>query len=179
MTDQKFDTNSEVTFKGFTVLVKGYSKGWYSLLTEEGDTVKARAKDLSEVKAGNESDDEDTTKVRIKPRMENYTIGLGQTVSGRDTVDIDDGTAGRLRGLDAVAAIQESAKLMVELGQEYLSKGMKKQLAGINFDGLSLFAFFQERYEGKNNGMVRMNMGNVLRGMEQRLEKQLNKEEVK
>lgn len=104
--------------------------------------------------------------VKLYPDHERYVRGLGQTVSGRDTYDIGDLTADKLRSLSPDEVIGETAKalsqqpieigLSVKLGRQFKSSGYTWSTNGIK-------AWLSGRYEGRNNGMVRMNCGNVLR----------------
>ena len=103
-------------------------------------------------------------RVHLTPDHERYVRGLDVTPSGRDTYDIGDFTADALRGLDADGAIRVTANTLAQLDRKLvLSKAMEKATREIpwTLDGITVF--LAARYEGRNNGMVRMNCGNILR----------------
>jgi predicted RNA-binding Zn-ribbon protein involved in translation (DUF1610 family) len=106
-------------------------------------------------------------KVRIKADLTHYIRGLGVTPSGHDTLDIGDGTADILRGLTAAEAIDVTAVELVRLGIETMSKSFvkafRKAIVGGSWCENNLRFFLSRRYENRNNGMVRMNCGNILR----------------
>lgn len=111
-----------------------------------------------------------TWRVRLHPDKERYFTGLGTTPSGRDTVDINDYVAEQLRELTAEQAIHKVCNAILDSGytpKQVLSKTLAKKHAD---SGLELCDFFQERYADRNNGMVRMNMGNIWRGALKRIE---------
>ena len=101
-------------------------------------------------------------KVRLHPNRENYVTGLGTTASGRDTVDIGDQVATFLRGLtpeDVISVVADYLDMLhVKLA---LSPKMRRQR--IHWTGTTA-EWLTAKYEGKNEGMIRMNCGNVLRG---------------
>lgn len=99
--------------------------------------------------------------VRLKPNMNNYVTGLGVTISGRDTVDINDYVAGLLRGLSVPQTIEKTAKILDDAGKLALSAKNTKHKNG--FAGTTE-AWLLTKYEDKNPGMIRMNLGNLLRG---------------
>ena len=115
-------------------------------------------------------------KVRIKADLTHYIRGLGVTPSGHDTLDIGDGTADILRGLTAAEAIDVTAAELVRLGIETMSKSFRKAFAKAIVGGSwcenNLRFFLTQRYSGRNNGMVRMNCGNILRAAQIRAEGQ-------
>lgn len=106
-------------------------------------------------------------KVRIKADLTHYIRGLGVTPSGHDTLDIGDGTADILRGLTAAEAIDVTAVELVRLGIETMSKSFvkafRKAIVGGSWCENNLRFFLTQRYADRNNGMVRMNCGNILR----------------
>jgi DNA-directed RNA polymerase subunit RPC12/RpoP len=106
--------------------------------------------------------------VRLHPKRENYTTGLGVTVSGRDTVDIGDLVATFLRGLSPEDVIDVTADyldmLHVKLAFSPKMRKQRIQWAGTTAEWLTA------KYEGRNEGMIRMNCGNVLRGALNRID---------
>jgi len=115
-------------------------------------------------------------KVRIKADLSHYFRGLGVTPSGHDTLDIGDGTADLLRGLTAAEAIDVTAVELVRLGIETMSKSFvkafRKAIVGGSWCENNLRFFLTQRYADRNNGMVRMNCGNILRAAQIRAEGQ-------
>lgn len=111
-------------------------------------------------------------KVRIKADLTHYIRGLGVTPSGHDTLDIGDGTADILRGLTAAEAIDVTAVELVGLGIETMSKSFvkafRKAIVGGSWCENNLRFFLTQRYADRNNGMVRMNCGNILRAAQLR-----------
>jgi len=135
--------------KGQVILVNGKeaefvsaSKGWNTIIDHEGTTRKVRNKAISEVKGDGDVDDDS---VRLYPKMENYTKGLGSTPSGRDTIDINDDVAEQLRGMNFKEAASAVAKAMSDMGEKTTAKELV------------------EKYDHLNPGMQRMNLGNRLR----------------
>lgn len=104
--------------------------------------------------------------VRIHAAREHYVRGLGTTVSGCDTFDIGDETADILRGLSADAAIYVTAGFVFRAGWEAQSKGFKKEYGKDRpWDVAELNMFLYTKYADRNPGMIRMNCGNILRGL--------------
>ena len=99
-------------------------------------------------------------KVRLFPKLDNYVVGLGVTVNDRDTVDIGDQVAGFLRGLSPEDVLDVVGEYLDMLGMEAWSSKAKKQRS--LFTGTTT-EWLAAKYEGKNEGMIRMNCGNVLR----------------
>lgn len=110
-------------------------------------------------------------KVRLFPDHSRYVRGLDVTASGRDTYDIADETADKLRGLSEAEVLRTTAKALAQLPIEHglsvkLGRQFKKQ-AG-DWEWVSIQNWLFERYEGRNPGMVRMNCGNILRSASKR-----------
>lgn len=100
--------------------------------------------------------------VRLHPNLENYVKGMAGTPSGRDSLDIDDAVATNLRGMDLDTLYKYVCKQLMELDTNArFSKAMAKQFKATN---MSCGQFLEERYGNLNNGMQRMNLGNLLRG---------------
>jgi hypothetical protein len=56
---------------------------------------------------------------------------------------------------------------MVLIGKEHASKAIRKAVgAAWNFEVIR--SFLNNRYVGRNNGMIRMNCGNIIRAMRNR-----------
>lgn len=114
-------------------------------------------------------------RVRIKADLTHYVRGLGETPSGHDTLDIGDGTSDLLRGLTTEDILIETAVQIDKLGEKNMSKSFlkefKKQTGGA-WDLDTIQAFLADRYQNRNNGMVRMNCGNILRAAQIRAEGQ-------
>jgi ribosomal protein L37E len=109
--------------------------------------------------------------VRLFPDHEHYVRGLGVTTSGRDTYDIGDSTADDLRGLTVDLVIEKTAALLAGMDiTEGLSVKLNKQFkkSGYNWSSTSIAQWLSDRYEGRNDGMVRMNCGNILRAARKR-----------
>ena len=107
--------------------------------------------------------------VRLYPNLENYVRGLGQAPSGADTLDIADNTADLLRGLDLQALYAIVSERLVILGKESVSKSFLRAFGKETpWEKDVISAFLQGRYADKNNGMQRMNLGNVLRAAQKR-----------
>lgn len=111
-------------------------------------------------------------KVRIKADLTHYVRGLATTPSGHDTLDIGDRTADILRGLTTNEIIDVTATELMALGIENMSKSFRKAFAKAIVGGTwcenNLRFFLTQRYAGRNNGMVRMNCGNILRAAQLR-----------
>jgi len=110
-------------------------------------------------------------KVRLFPDHGRYVRGLDVTASGRDTYDIADETADDLRGLNEGEVLETVARALAQLPIEHglsvkLGRQFKKQADGWNTDSIEIW--LEERYEGRNPGMVRMNCGNILRSASKR-----------
>lgn len=111
--------------------------------------------------------------VRLHPNRENYVRGLGTTASGNDTLDVNDDVAQMLRGLTLDELYKVAARQMVKWhdqhGTKWLSKGMKKAMKGITWEDRDVAEFLALRYALRNEGMQRMNVGNVLRAGQKRV----------
>jgi len=107
--------------------------------------------------------------VRLHPDLTQYVRGLGQAPSGADTLDIADATADMLRGLDLPALYSVVSEELERLGKKNASKGFIKSFGKETpWEADNLHAFLQDRYADRNNGMQRMNLGNVLRAAQKR-----------
>ena len=107
--------------------------------------------------------------VRLYPDLDRYVRGLGQAPSGADTLDIADATADMLRGLDLPALYTVVSDELERLGKKNASRGFIKAFGKETpWEADNLHAFLQDRYADRNNGMQRMNLGNVLRAAQKR-----------
>lgn len=107
--------------------------------------------------------------VRLHPDLDRYVRGLGQAPSGADTLDIADATADMLRGLDLPALYTVVSEELERLGKKNASRGFIKAFGKETpWEADNLHAFLQDRYADRNNGMQRMNLGNVLRAAQKR-----------
>ena len=161
MKNTTIENGTTAEFKGQTVKVISYEKGWYAVKLTDGTVAKARGKQLTV----NENQEKDATTKRnvVNADIEHYARGLGQTAGGNDTLDINDRTAETLRGLDLDGLYAIASGDIWVMGPECLSKSMQKLLKGTNWDAESIADFLKSRYEERNEGMQRMNVGNILR----------------
>jgi len=114
--------------------------------------------------------------VRLHPDLEKYVKGLDATASGRDTVDINDEVAGKLRGMDLNKLYSFICNELNELiPSAMFSKAMMKAFTE---SSLSCSEFLQDRYAERNPGMQRMNLGNLLRGAYKRHNVLVDKEKA-
>lgn len=109
-------------------------------------------------------------RVRLHPDRTKYVAGLGTTPSGRDTFDINDEVAEALRGANVDQALEITCKAVENCGYD-----LKKVLSGKVYKayvahGGTFCEFLSTRYDGRNNGMIRMNLGNLWRGVSKRCE---------
>jgi hypothetical protein len=156
------------------VEVIDYKRGWYTCETEDGTVVKSRAKDLEEIKeeaqveeAQVEETEEGTQGYvqagKVKYKKAGYKRGLAATPCGAPTLDIADEVADLLRGLTVEEAFTAAARRLAELkGPKVLSRAMQKAFEG-EWTEKDIETFLVRRYCHSNNGMIRMNLGNVLR----------------
>lgn len=86
--------------------------------------------------------DREAGKVRLYPKKEKYVVGTSTSPDARKTIDIADEVATKLRS--------------VSLDQMYVVLG--------EYVSAERVAECKTRYAGKNIGMQRMNVGNVIRG---------------
>lgn len=126
-----------VSSKGAGTLL-AVAKGWASIQTESGETIKARANDVRA--AGTLPDGYVRHGIAVY-RPADYTKHEVKTASGRRVYDRADEVADQLRGLDLDAQYALVAKTTGET---------QKSL--------------RERYAALNPGQQRMNLGNKLRG---------------
>ena len=113
-------------------------------------------------------------RVRLHPDKERYVVGLGQTASGRDTMDIDDRVAALLRGKDIYDAFAKAAETLCDEVTEdnwfnkKVNKDWQSHKKAIPTDQYvcqeAMVTFLFNKYKHLNLGMQRMNLGNVLRG---------------
>lgn len=105
-------------------------------------------------------------RVHLFPKLDRYVKGLDVTKSGRDTLDIADETADKLRGLAEGEVVHETALALAQMPIEIgLSTKLGKQFkaAGFAWTTEGIEDWLLARYEGRNPGMVRMNCGNIMR----------------
>lgn len=100
--------------------------------------------------------------VRLHPDHDKYVVGLGETASGRDTVDINDEVAAQLRGMAVDDLYGYAEKILKEMDLKCaFGKNMKTKFAKSE---QSIADFLLGKYGHLNPGMQRMNIGNLLRG---------------
>lgn len=137
-------------FEGNDVEVVAVKGGWSEIKLGDGSTRKVRNGSLSATgdapmakakKAKRKSNDNDSR--LIKADLTKYVSGPSKTASGRKTIDTDDSTARKLRGLPLGEVLNIAAKKLDVSVQSLKTK-----------------------YSGLNPGMVRMNLGNRIRGVE-------------
>lgn len=113
-----------------------------------------------------------TLATRLFPDHSRYVKGLGVTASGRDTYDIGDETADTLREMAVEEVVEATAKALAQMPIEIgLSVKIKRQFdkSGHAWTAEGIENWLNERYEGRNNGMIRMNCGNILRNASKRV----------
>jgi hypothetical protein len=149
-----------------------YKRGWYTCETEDGALVKSRAKDLEVIDEPKVEETQGYVQAgKVKYKKANYTRGLAAAPCGAPTVDIDDHVARLLRGLSVDETIEAVAGWLAQLeGPKVLSRAMQKAFEG-PWEAGNIAAFLNKKYSHLNNGMVRMNCGNVLRAAMKRGEK--------
>ncbi|MCK5603101.1 hypothetical protein KAR91_14555 [Candidatus Pacearchaeota archaeon] len=100
--------------------------------------------------------------IRLHPDKDKYVIGLGETASGRDTMDIDDKVAGILRGLTLDELYEKATEWLNKNidPKNWLNSSAGKAWGNQGF----LSTFLHDRYSRLNPGMQRMSVGNLLRG---------------
>lgn len=110
--------------------------------------------------------------IRLHPDKDRYIIGLDITESGRDTMDIDDDIAGKLRGMsieDVYDRVADTLCNNIE-PSNWFSKANEKVYRShlaprVDEDAYeTLLSFLWKKYSHLNLGMQRMNLGNLLRG---------------
>lgn len=109
-----------------------------------------------------------TMAVKLFPKLETYVVGKGTTASGRPTVDIADATADDFREMDVEDVIAKTAEILDGIDDKMLSKKFVKGREA--FSGTTeefLTAKYVER--DLNNGMIRMNCGNMVRNARKRI----------
>jgi len=104
--------------------------------------------------------------IRIHANKEHYSVGLGTTTTGRDTVDIADTTADMLRGLklEDLYPIVANKLLDFTLKEDLSIFNNKKANQAYLDSDLTLETFLEQKYGHLNPGMQRMSLGNLLRG---------------
>lgn len=128
--------------------------------TEQGKTDEGAAYNTCDT-CGWEHHGTVTEKPKLEPKLDRYVVGKGTTESGRPTIDRDDAVAQVLRSLSLAETYAYVARVMLELEIETIGSGSRKMETGE--------ADFRARYGHLNPGMQRMNLGNVLRGVLNRL----------
>lgn len=110
--------------------------------------------------------------VKIRADLSHYIRGLSTTPSGHDTLDIGDATADKLRGLTTEDIINVTAAELYTCGEKAMSKLFRKdfkKLAGGVWDLDTIASYLSAKYFDRNNGMVRMNCGNLIRSAYNRM----------
>jgi hypothetical protein len=111
----------------------------------------------------------DNSAVRLHPDLAHYVRGLGITASGADTLDINDRTAERLRGLDLTDLYATVAEELEALGRGAASKGFLRAFGkDTPWESDNLHAYLHDKFWERNPGMQRMNLGNILRAAQRR-----------
>ena len=93
----------------------------------------------------------------LNPNMDHFVKGLGETKSGRDTVDIDDQTAKDLRGKDIKEVYNIVARKLAD------GDGFKDKAGKVHTSIKAIEAALHTAYDHLNLGMQRMNLGNRMR----------------
>lgn len=102
--------------------------------------------------------------VRLHPDLSHYVRGLGVTPSGNDTLDIADTTADMLRGQDLDALYSTVSENLLSLGIESMGRTFVKAYGKDSpWTKSDIESFLIGRYQDRNPGMQRMNLGNLLR----------------
>lgn len=186
-------TGQKATYEGQEGTITAIAKGWVTLALTDGAEVKARAKELTvkaldkiqmvctECEHGWELDPnvekavnvrcpacKAWNRVRLHPNMENYVRGLGTTSSGAPTLDINDDVAEMLRGLDVDDLYVEASEILEGFGIESMSKSFRKVYGDIGWTSEQIEDHLRARYAKRNNGMIRMNIGNIVRSAQKR-----------
>jgi len=104
--------------------------------------------------------------VRLHPDLSRYIKGMAATASGRDTVDIDDPVATILRGLNLNELYPKICSELEKLDEKARFSAAMNSAFKKNDSDCS--EFLQGRYAELNEGMQRMNLGNLLRGAQKR-----------
>lgn len=107
--------------------------------------------------------------VRLNPDLDHYIRGLDTTAGGHSTLDIGDASADLLRGYSPSEMFSVAGSFIFNCGQEFLSKALTKELKDVAWNPEALASYFAKKYVRLNNGMQRMNMGNIVRGMYKRM----------
>lgn len=138
MSTKTIEVGSRVEFKEIQWDVTTIEKGWYGLTNSEGETAKARLKDLTLI----ELDNEDHTGNKMAGVLANYRAGYVPSIaaSGKKSLSNGDEVAKALEGKTAVEVLQIADSLL----------------------GLPSGAL-QSQYARLNPGQQRMNAGNRLR----------------
>jgi len=118
-----------------------------------------------------------TFRIRLKPNKDNYVIGLASTVSGRDTMDINDNIAEAMRGQFIEDVYVIATGRLISLPEETWFTG-KNRVAfkkwkedrpdTANYD--LLLSFLWNKFSHLNLGMQRMSLGNLVRAANKRAE---------
>lgn len=110
--------------------------------------------------------------VRLHPDKSRYVRGLGTTASGSDTLDIADETADILRGLALDELYDKVSDLLEMVGRNKMSKSFLKGFGkDTPWEMDNIQAYLTDRFSGRNPGMQRMNLGNILRAAQKRASK--------
>ncbi len=138
MSTKTIEVGSRVEFKQSQWDVASIEKGWYGLTNHEGETAKARLKDLTLI----ELDNEDHNGNKMAGVLANYRAGYVPSIaaSGKKSLSNGDAVAKALEGKAAEEVLQIADSL---LG---LPNGT-----------------LQSQYARLNPGQQRMNAGNRLR----------------
>jgi hypothetical protein len=138
MSTKTIEVGSHVEFKESQWDVASIEKGWYGLTNHEGETAKARLKDLTLI----ELDNEDHNGNKMAGVLANYRAGYVPSIaaSGKKSLSNGDAVAKALEGKAAEEVLQIADSLL-----------------GLPSGTL------QSQYARLNPGQQRMNAGNRLR----------------
>lgn len=138
MSTQTIEVGSRVEFKQSQWDVATIEKGWYGLTNHEGETAKARLKDLTLI----EQDGEDHNGNKMAGVLANYRAGYVPSIaaSGKKSLSNGDAVAKALEGINA-AEVLVMAETLLQMEPGTL----------------------RAQYSRLNPGQQRMNAGNRLR----------------
>ena len=146
MDSKQIEPGMVVVFNGLNVLVAGNAKGWISIELLDGKIKKVRAKALTEL-AIEESDDEEGGNPMANHLAKYRTRYLKtKSAAGKASMNNGDEVAQALLGLDHIAVALLADELVPLKGTEC----------------------HLEKYGHLNNGQIRMNSGNKIRGAAKR-----------
>ena len=159
--------------KGINAKYTGSKSGWANFVDADGNTIKARAKDAKPAAKGPKAAKGERRFVVLDPetgeparvatfKLDHYVKHKDEsTEGGHRPLDINDDVAGLLRGLSVEDMFAKAASEVRKYRDEKWP-GTKAEIE----------AEFVARYGKLNNGQIRMNLGNVIRGCIKRVERE-------